>query len=118
MPVVGGQRGESYVSTTFRKIALVGKVETTGPIEVEVINNNRQPVKPAIHDGYFHSNIILSLGSNLIEVRWRKKGDGAWKTKVASIFRSSRSRARYRAITPRIYSTWPKTRRNARHATR
>lgn len=78
----------SVVSTTGKKVSIVGKVEGNG-VKVELNNNGRSRVVPVIHDGYFHAQIILSLGVNLIEVRWRK-GEGQWNTKTLSVFRSSK----------------------------
>ena len=86
----GERRGTvSVQSTTGKKIALVGTVERAGEVEVEVVNNGRSLVVPQMRRGYFHAQVILSLGVNMIDVRWRKPG-GHWNTKAISIFRSSK----------------------------
>jgi predicted CXXCH cytochrome family protein len=75
------------LSTTGKKVALVGKAAKG--LTVEIINNNRPPVAPTFHDVYFHTDVILSLGVNLIEVRWRR-GEGQWSSRKVPIFRSSK----------------------------
>ncbi len=88
--LAGARRGENMtlLSTTNKKVSLVGAA-TTGGLEMQITNNGRSAVTPTFHDAYFHAQLTLSLGVNLIEIRWRKK-DGAWKSKTVAIFRSSK----------------------------
>lgn len=89
--LVGDRRtvAMSVLSTTGRKVVLVGKIDKPAGVKMEVVNNNRSPVVPVLHEGYFHAGVVLSLGVNLIDVRW-KRGDGQWNTKTVSLFRSSK----------------------------
>ncbi|HEY3346599.1 MAG TPA: cytochrome c3 family protein [Nitrospirota bacterium] len=92
MPAMSGERRESMMaaqSTTGKKISLVGEVEGAKKVEIVIINNGRQAATPVFYENFFHAQIILSLGVNMIDVRWRK-GEGAWNVKSLSIFRSSK----------------------------
>ncbi len=85
----GGSRCQSAtLSTTVSKVSLVGRSDA-GPLDIQVVNNGRAPITPVFHDNYFHARLVLSLGVNDVEVRWRKDG-GAWSRKTVSIFRSSK----------------------------
>lgn len=90
--LVGERRSISMaaMATTGKKIMLVGRVDKPEGVKIEIVNNNRMPVAPVMHDGYFHAGIVLSLGSNLIDVRW-KTGDGDWNKKTISLFRSTKT---------------------------
>ena len=79
----------SVLSTTGKKVMVAGKLENPAGVKMEIVNNGRSPVIPVMHDGYFHAGIVLSLGDNLLEVRW-KRGDKAWNSKKLSLFRSSK----------------------------
>ncbi|MGC2423264.1 MAG: cytochrome c3 family protein [Nitrospirota bacterium] len=84
----GAGRGPMPIQpTTEKKIAVVGVAE--GEPEMEIVNNGRSKVVPVFHEQYFHAQVMLSLGSNMIDLRWRKKG-GAWNVKTIYIFRSSK----------------------------
>ncbi|MBI5191329.1 MAG: hypothetical protein HZA22_11755 [Nitrospirae bacterium] len=78
----------AVVSTTGKKVSVVGKVDGKD-VQVELNNNGRSRTIPNMRDGHFHAQVTLSLGVNLLEVRWRK-GDGQWESKTLSIFRSSK----------------------------
>jgi len=78
------------LSTTGKKVSLVGKVDAAKGLTVEIVNNNRPPAFATFHDGYFHSDVVLSLGLNTIEIRW-KRADGQWYSKKVPIFRSSKT---------------------------
>jgi len=88
--LAGARRTDSMttLSTTNRKLALIGK-SSAGAVEMEITNNGRTPMAPVFHDAYFHAQVMLSLGVNLIELKWRGK-DGPWKSKTVSIFRSAK----------------------------
>ncbi|MGA2193100.1 MAG: cytochrome c3 family protein [Nitrospirota bacterium] len=76
-------------NTTNKKISLIG-IYDGGKPEMEIINNGRSRTTPVFHGRYFHSQIILSLGANDIEVRWKAPGAAAWNVKALSVFRSSK----------------------------
>jgi predicted CXXCH cytochrome family protein len=84
-----GQRTGSGLSTTGRKVALVGSIAGEKNPAIEIVNNDRSKVVPVFREGYFHAQVILSLGVNMIEVRW-KKSDGTWDSESISIFRASK----------------------------
>ena len=87
--LVGSRRGSMSVqSTTGKKIALVGMVGKGAKYDVEIINGNTH-IKPVFHERYFHAQIILALGVNMIEVRWHKDA-GQCSSKSISIFRASK----------------------------
>ena len=89
--VAGEKRGSiSVQSTTGKKISLVGKYDGKDLPEMEIVNNGRSLVIPVFHKNYFHARIILSLGINMVEVRWKKPGAASWNTKSVSIFRASK----------------------------
>lgn len=89
--LLGERRGISMsaLSTTGREVILVGKIDKASGVTMEISNNNRVPITPAFHENYFHAKVVLSLGVNMVEVRW-KRGDGPWNTKMVSLFRSSK----------------------------
>jgi predicted CXXCH cytochrome family protein len=79
----------SLLSTSGKKISIVGSIQRPAGVAMVITNNGRSPVTPKIHDGYFHADVLLSLGSNEVDVRWRR-GDGPWKDKTLILFRSSK----------------------------
>jgi len=79
----------SLLSTTGKKIIIVGSIEHPAGVKMEITNNMRSAVIPEMHDGYFHAGVVLSLGTNQVDVRW-KRGGGPWKTKTLILFRSSK----------------------------
>ena len=89
--LAGEQRevGSGALSTTGKKVSLVGKVDAEKGLAIEIVNNNRAPVPATFHDSYFHADVVLSLGLNLIEIRW-KRGDKPWNSKKLPIFRSTK----------------------------
>lgn len=90
--VAGEQRRSISVlsTTTGKKVALVGRVESSTLPEMEIANNGRSQDAPVFHKNYFHAQVILAYGINMIEVRWRAHGAHDWSTKSISIFRSSK----------------------------
>ncbi|MHB8174788.1 MAG: cytochrome c3 family protein [Nitrospirota bacterium] len=84
----GAKRREiSGQSTTEKKISVVGIAD--GQPEMEIVNNGRCGVKPVFHGKYFHAQVMLSFGENMISVRWRKEGK-EWNVENISLFRSSK----------------------------
>ncbi len=85
----GAKRREvSVQSTADEEISLVGIAD--GQPEMEIVINGRSKVTPVFHGKYFHAQIVLSLGENMIDVRWKRKG-GDWNVETISLFRSSKA---------------------------
>ena len=84
----GGRETLSVQSTTGRKVSLVGSVLKGSNIEVEIVNGISH-ISPTFHENFFHAQVTLALGVNMIDVKWRWPG-GDWKTKSIAIFRSSK----------------------------
>ncbi len=78
----------SVQSTTGKKVELVGEIEKGSKIEVEIVNGFSH-ITPDFHENYFHAQVTLALGVNMIDVRWREPG-GKWNTNPVAIFRSSK----------------------------
>ena len=98
----GAKRREvSVQSTTEETISVVGTAD--GKPEMEIVNNGRSKVTPVFHGKYFHAQIILSLGENMIDIRWRRKG-GDWNVETIALFRSSRTLGAPPAISYPPYS--------------
>jgi predicted CXXCH cytochrome family protein len=78
-------------NTAEKKITVVGMAEGAVQPEIEIINNGQPEAAPVFHKQYFHAQVMLALGMNKIEVRWRPKGAGGeWNIDAISIFRYTR----------------------------